>query len=60
MATCKGLIKNYTHIPKPASKAQMAKADEVVNRVGCDMCGVTDKTLYRVGAGYRCKEQRES
>lgn len=60
MATCKGLIKNYTHIPKPTSKTQMTKVNEVVNRVGCDTCGATDKTLYRVGAGYRCKEHRES
>ena len=60
MATCKGLIKNYTHIPKPNSKTQQMKANETFNRIGCSVCGVTNKTLYRQYDQYVCKEHRGS
>ena len=60
MATCKGYIRSFTHTPKPTSKTQQNKVAEPKTFVSCEVCGCTDKTLYRVGAGYRCKEHRES
>lgn len=60
MSNCKGLIRAYTRIPKPGSKTQQTKANETFSRIGCSICGATNKTLYRQRDQYVCKEHRGS
>ena len=58
MAICKGYIRSFTHTPKPTSKTQQNKVAEPKTFVSCEVCGRTDKTLYREHDHYVCKEHR--
>lgn len=58
MSGRKGFMKAYNQMPKPNSKHQKARVENVrkFTRVVFASCGIGDKPLYNVGGKYYCKE----
>lgn len=59
-----GLMKTYTHLPKPNSKSHEEKEnyakEHPMKYVGCSKCGSHGKgvTLYNVEGEYYCKKHK--